>query len=69
LLGSTYAFRLNATVPTVLPNDLHDTNKMRIATGAYWPFLADIDPKVQQALQIEEYTDPITTRPCRTRSS
>jgi hypothetical protein len=22
---------------TVLPNDLHDTSKMRIATGAYWP--------------------------------
>jgi hypothetical protein len=22
---------------TVLPNHLHDTNKMRIATGAYWP--------------------------------
>jgi peroxiredoxin len=43
---------------TVLPNDLHDTNKMRIATGAYWPFLADVDLQVQQTLQIEEYTDP-----------
>ena len=28
---------------TVLPNNLHDTNKMRIATGAYWTFLADAD--------------------------
>lgn len=54
---------------TVLPNDLHDTNKMRIATGAYWPFLADADLHVQRSLQIGEYTDPIVTRRCRTRSS
>jgi len=43
---------------TVLPNNLHDTNKMRITTGAYWPFLADPDLHVQRSLQIEEYTDP-----------
>jgi peroxiredoxin len=43
---------------TVLPNDLHDTNKMRIATGAYWPFLADHKLEVQRALDIREYTDP-----------
>ena len=43
---------------TVLPNDLHDTNKMRIATGAWWPFLADADYEVQDALDIREYTDP-----------
>jgi peroxiredoxin len=43
---------------TVLPNNLHDTYKMRIATGAYWPFLADADLEVQRSLQIEEYTDP-----------
>lgn len=42
---------------TVLPNDLHDTNKMRIATGAFWTFLADADLEVQKALEIEEYTD------------
>jgi hypothetical protein len=54
---------------TVLPNDLHDTNKMRIATGVYWPFLADADLHVQRSLQIGEYTDPIVTRRCRTRSS
>jgi peroxiredoxin len=45
-------------VVTVLPNDLHDTDKMRIATGAYWPFLADTDLKVQRTLDIREYTDP-----------
>jgi peroxiredoxin len=43
---------------TVLPNNLHDTYKMRIATGAYWPFLADAGLEVQRSLQIEEYTDP-----------
>jgi peroxiredoxin len=43
---------------TVLPNDLHDTFKMRIATGAHWPYLADKDLEVQRALEIDEYTDP-----------
>ena len=42
---------------TVLPNDLHDTFKMRIATGAHWAFLADTDLEVQRALDINEYTD------------
>jgi peroxiredoxin len=43
---------------TILPNDLHDTYKMKVATGAYWPYLADQDLEVQRALGIEEYTDP-----------
>jgi peroxiredoxin len=43
---------------TVLPNNLHDVNRLRISTGAYWPFLADADLELQHALQIEEYTDP-----------
>jgi peroxiredoxin len=43
---------------TVLPNDVPDTNKMRIATGAYWPFLSDADLEVQRTLDIREYTDP-----------
>jgi len=43
---------------TVLPNDQHDTNKMRIATGAFWPYLSDGDLEVQRALDIREYTDP-----------
>jgi hypothetical protein len=45
-------------VVTVLPNDLHDTFKMRIATGAHWTFLADRDLEVQSTLEIREYTDP-----------
>jgi gluconolactonase len=43
---------------TILPNDLHDVYKMRISTGAHWPFLADTDLEVQRAFEIEEYTDP-----------
>ena len=43
---------------TILPNDLHDTYKMRISTGARWPYLADADLEVQRAFEIEEYTDP-----------
>jgi len=43
---------------TVLPNDLHETDKLRISTGAYWPFLADTDLEVQRTLDIREYTDP-----------
>jgi peroxiredoxin len=42
---------------TILPNDLHDTNKMKIATGAWWTFLSDGDYEVQSTLEIEEYTD------------
>jgi len=43
---------------TILPNDVHDTNKMRIATGAYWTYLSDGDLNVQRTLDIREYTDP-----------
>ena len=43
---------------TVLPNDLDDTNKMRIATGAFWPYLSDAELEVQRTLDIREYTDP-----------
>ena len=42
---------------TILPNDLHDVFKMRIATGAWWPFLSDGDYHVQEQLEIDEYTD------------
>jgi hypothetical protein len=44
---------------TVLPNDLHDVYKMKIATGAHWPFLADTELEVQKRLDIREYTDPV----------
>ena len=43
---------------TIVPNDPHDTFRMRIAAGAHWTFLADPELEVQQALDINEYTDP-----------
>ena len=42
---------------TVLPNDLHDTSRLRLSTGAAWTFLADEDLDVRTALEIDEYTD------------
>jgi peroxiredoxin len=52
---STVAF---TQLVTVLPNDLHDVYKLRLSTGAHWPYLADADLEVQTALDIREYTDP-----------
>jgi peroxiredoxin len=42
---------------TVLPNSVSDTRRLRIAIGASWPFLADVDLQVQRTLDIDEYTD------------
>jgi peroxiredoxin len=42
---------------TVLPNDLHDVYKLRLSTGAHWPFLGDPDLVVRRTLEIDEYTD------------
>jgi peroxiredoxin len=43
---------------TILPNDLHDLSKMKIATGAWWTYLSDGDYQAQEQLGIHEYTDP-----------
>jgi peroxiredoxin len=42
---------------TILPNNLHDVDKLRLSTSACWPYLADEDLLVQKTLEIEEYTD------------
>jgi peroxiredoxin len=42
---------------SIFPNTQHDTNKMKIATGAFWTYLADEELEVQRALGIREYTD------------
>jgi len=42
---------------TILPNDLHDVFKMKIATGAWWTYLSDGDYLVQRELEVDEYTD------------
>jgi peroxiredoxin len=44
---------------TVLPNDLHDVGRLRISTGAWWPYLSDADLEVQRTLDLREYTDPL----------
>ncbi len=56
--------KLNDFVPvsftamvSIFPNTRHDTNKMKIATGAFWTYLADEELEVQQTLGIREYTD------------
>jgi peroxiredoxin len=42
---------------TVLPNNQHDTNKLKISTGAFWTYLCDENLEVQRTLGIDEYTD------------
>src|SRR3954469_21560438 len=43
---------------TVLPGELHDVYKLRLSTGAAWPYLADSELEVQEHFDIREYTDP-----------
>jgi peroxiredoxin len=42
---------------SILPNDLHDTYKLKTSTGAWWTFLADTELRVQTEHDIAEYTD------------
>jgi peroxiredoxin len=48
---------LESELVTIVPNDLHDTLKLKMTTGAHWTFLADVDLKVRETLGIEEYVD------------
>src|SRR6516165_4791322 len=43
---------------TISTDNLLETNEFRTAVGAHWPFLSDPGRKVQQDLDIAEYTDP-----------
>jgi peroxiredoxin len=45
------------TLVSILPNDQHETSKLKLSTGAYWTFLADEGLAVQTDLDIREYTD------------
>jgi peroxiredoxin len=47
-----------ANMVTILPNDPHDTYKLKISTPATWTYLCDEELEVQRALGIDEYTDP-----------
>ncbi|HEX5614832.1 MAG TPA: redoxin domain-containing protein [Acidimicrobiia bacterium] len=42
---------------SLLPNDQHETMKLKTSTGASWVFLADEALVVQTDLDIREYTD------------
>jgi peroxiredoxin len=48
---------LESELVTIVPNNLHDTLKLKMTTGAHWKFLADVDLKVRETLGIEEYVD------------
>jgi len=48
---------LESELVTILPNDLHETLKLKMTTGGHWTFLADVDLKVRETLGIEEYVD------------
>jgi peroxiredoxin len=48
---------LEGELVTILPNDLHDTLKLKMTTGGHWTFLADVDFEVRSTLGIEEYVD------------
>jgi peroxiredoxin len=44
---------------TVSTDNLLETNEYRAGVGAHWPFLSDPARKIQQDLDIAEYTDPV----------
>jgi peroxiredoxin len=48
---------LESELVTIVPNNLHDTLKLKMTTGAHWTFLADVDLKVRETLGIDEYVD------------
>ena len=48
---------LESELVTIVPNNLHDTLKLKMTTGAHWTFLADQDLEVRSTLGIEEYVD------------
>ena len=45
-------------IVTIAADNILELNEFRAAVGAQWTFLSDSGRKVQQDLQIQEYTDP-----------
>jgi len=45
-------------IVTISTDNILESNEFRAAVGAQWPFLSDSGRKVQQDLDIQEYTDP-----------
>jgi peroxiredoxin len=46
------------SIVTISTDNILETNEFRDAVGAHWTFLSDTGRKVQQDLDIQEYTDP-----------
>jgi peroxiredoxin len=45
-------------IVTIATDEHHTLQEFRLSVGAQWPFLSDPGRKVQQDLDIQEYTDP-----------
>ena len=45
-------------IATISTDPLMELNEFRSSVGAQWPFLSDVQRKVQKDLDIQEYTDP-----------
>jgi len=45
-------------IVTISTDNIFESNEFRDAVGAHWTFLSDSGRKVQQDLDIQEYTDP-----------
>ena len=45
-------------IVTISTDNILETNEFRAAVGAQWTFLSDSGRKIQQDLDIQEYTDP-----------
>ena len=45
-------------IATISTDDHHSSQEFRASVGAQWPFLSDPERKVQNDLDIAEYTDP-----------
>src|SRR5579859_4461912 len=45
-------------IVTISTDNILEINEFRNSVGAYWTFLSDSGRKVQQDLDIQEYTDP-----------
>jgi peroxiredoxin len=50
------------TVATIATDPPHTLQQFRNSVGAHWPFLSDPGRIVQKDLDIQEFTDPKTTR-------
>ena len=49
-------------IATIATDAHHQLQEFRASVGAQWPFLSDPERTVQKDLDIQEYTDPRTTR-------